>query len=479
IAGKGLDWAKKIGGAPLAGAGMAIGGMSKFGLFKAGRMADTLQMKGQGLLAKGVSKVTKGYFGEKYQAKSLNYRMIKEGWNRNQATKMRDYEGTKAGAWQDQFNRTLSASIGVPIVSQYLRKKNEEKIKGNELKIAEKQGLINEDKQLFENTTDEKEQINIQARIKVNEDEVAKFKRENREMAIKAYTLGKLPIQKYARLEEQQKANEEYANIKKEDLNEEGLVHNFQTEGRADKKRAYLMHLTDINGLNSLFDARGEDMNFKNIEKLFGEFGGAAGDVAAEVSRRAEAAGNYKLMGFHRFDVTQGRSRLANENEQFEYAARKDKERYAQNHARTTHFDSLVDRHVGKDPTLSNFGLEQLLHIASNEGRMKEIKIGNYQIRYGETVINLKADIENKIQQFRDNRETGKAENLEKVFKAFEGNYGLYGKKKQQKTGEEQAKGGNKGPILYDAYNRPISGGRNNRGKADNTTSEEEESSSD
>ncbi|MFH1822697.1 MAG: hypothetical protein ABH830_03275 [Patescibacteria group bacterium] len=453
LASRGLGWAKKTGAVPLA--------IGKFSLFKAGRMADNLQIKGQKSLAKGVSWATRGYVGEKYQAKSLNYRMIAEGWKRNQAVKMREYEGTKAGAWQDQFNRTLSASVGVPIISQVMRKRNEKKIIDNEAKIVEIQKEITTDKETMEKTNNENELKIIKGRIKSRETEIVGFKRDNRKLATKTATLGKLPIQKYARLEEQQKANEEHSNIKKEDLNEEGLVHNFQTEGRIDKKRAYLMHLADINGINSLFDARGEDMNFKNINKLFKEFGDAAGDVAAEVSRRAEAAGNYKLMGFHRFDVTQGRNRLANDDEQLETALIKDKERYAQNHARTTHFDSLVDRHADGTTNLSRIGLEQLLHIASNEGRMREIKNGNYQIRYGETVINLEADIEEKINMFNASGETGKAENLKKVLDAFKANYGKYGKKKMSDKNTDINKKNDGKSILVDHLGQPFPSSEN------------------
>lgn len=419
-------------GAFLGGAPLALG---KFGFLKTGRMVDNFQMKGQGLIAKGVAKMTKGYFGEKYQAKSLNYRMIKEGWDKNQASKMRDYEGTKAGAWQDQFNRTLSASIGVPIVSQIKRKNAEKQIKNNEGKMAKIQNIINQDKEKLKiEGTSEENKIKINAKIKLNEDEITKFKKENRNLANVTATWGKLPIQKYARLEEQQKANEEYVNIKKEDLNEEGLVNNYSTEGRIDKKRGYLMHLADTNGINSLFDARGEDMTVKNIQKLFAEFGDAAGDVAAEVSRRAEAAGNYKLMGFHRFDVAQGRNRVATKEEQFEYAMRKDNERYAQNHGRTTHFDSLVDRHANGIVLLSDIGTEQLLHIAANKGRMDEIGKGNYQVRYGEMVVNLKQQIINKAKEFNEKGEFAKASNLLKVLEEFENNYGLVGEQKKNES---------------------------------------------
>jgi len=439
IAGKGMDWAKKIGFAP----GLAVGGIAKFGAFKAGRLADSAQMGIQGFLAKGVSKATKGYFGEKYQAKSLNYRMVKEGWNKNQDVKMRQYEGTKSGAWQDQFNRTLSASVGLPIISQIKRKNAEIQIKKNEEEMGKIQGAISEDKQkLKAEGTPKAEKMEINEKIKLNEGKIAAFKKTNRGLADNTATWGRLPIQKFARLEEQQKANEEYGNIKKEDLNEEGLVHNYMSEGRVDKKRAYLMHLADINGINTLFDARGEDMNFENIKSLFEEFGNAAGDVAAEVSRRAEAAGNYKMMGFHKFDVTQSKNRLVDtDTEQFNYAMRKDNERYSQNHGRTTHFDSLVDRHPDGTNSLSDIGAEQLLHIAGNQGRMDEIRKGNYQVRYGEMVVNLKPQIINKVEELRGKGEIAKADNLKKVFEEFEKNYGISGPKQEKKSGKKTTAG--------------------------------------
>lgn len=412
--------------------GSAPSAIAKFGLLKAGRVADSAQMWGQGKIAKGLSKITGGLYGEKYQAKSLNYRMIKSGWDKNQAVKMRDYEGTKAGAWQDQFNRTLSASVGIPVYSQIKRKDAERQIKSNEGEIVKTQELINNSKEQLKIEIDVSKKDTISKEIEANEGKIAGFKKDNRKLAGVTATWGKLPIQKYARLEEQQKANEEYSNIKKEDLNEEGLVHNYNTEGREDKKRAYLMHLADINGINTLFDSRGEDMNFDNIKKLFAEFGDAAGDVAAEVSRRAEVAGNYKMMGFHRFDVTQGKNRLAEKSEQFEYAMRKDNERFAQNHGRTTHFDSLVDRHTDGTVSLSELGVEQLLHIANNKGRTEEIGKGNYQVRYGEMVIKIKQDIINKAEKFRQNGDNIKAESLLEVLRKFEEGYGVSSNKLEE-----------------------------------------------
>ncbi|MDD4271857.1 MAG: hypothetical protein PHF50_03555 [Patescibacteria group bacterium] len=97
IAGKGLDWAKKIGGAPLAAGAWG----SKALLFKAGRMLDTGQMKVQ------------KWAGLEFP-KSMNYRMIASGWKADRAKKMADYESgvlTKTGPlhtmWQETFNKYL------------------------------------------------------------------------------------------------------------------------------------------------------------------------------------------------------------------------------------------------------------------------------------------------------------------------------------------------------------------------------------
>ena len=448
IAGKGMDWAKKVGGAPLA----AAGGVAKFGFFKAGRMADTLQMKGQGVIAKGVSRLTGGVFGKEYQAKSLNYRMVAEGWKRNQAVKMRDYEGTKAGAWQDQFNRTLSASFGVPVVSRIMESRAGGKINNLENgvivngEVKERGKLqINEEigglKNKKESAQTDEERAEIQKSIEAREGEIRTINKKISDLRKVDWRIGKQPLQKFARLEEQQKANEEYTNIGKEDINEEGLVNKFETEGRIDKKRGYLMRLADINGINTLFADMGEDMTADNMRKFYeDQFGAAAGDVAAEVSRRAEAVGNYKLMGFHKFDVAKNRNVLASPEEQENYAMRKDKERYAQNHGRTTHFDSLVDRYADGRKELSSMGARQLLQIASNEGRMKEIENGNYQTRYGEMVIELKPQIENKIQEFKASGKIAEAAGLQKVLGSFVEYYGkLKFQKEQEKAGKENS----------------------------------------
>ena len=122
MAAKGLDWAKKVGGAPLAAGAWAGKGL----FFKAGRMADTGQMwlqKKAGLEF----------------PKSLNYRMIAAGWKSDQAKKMADYESgvlTKTGPlhtmWQETFNKHLR-------VKQYGTVRKSRKERAAEAK--EKQGL--------------------------------------------------------------------------------------------------------------------------------------------------------------------------------------------------------------------------------------------------------------------------------------------------------------------------------------------------
>lgn len=97
IAGKGLDWAKKVGAAPLVAGGWAAKGLT----FKAGRMMDEWQMKAQ----KGL--------GVEFP-KSMNYRMVAAGWKADRDKKMADYESgvlTKTGPlhtmWRETFNKHL------------------------------------------------------------------------------------------------------------------------------------------------------------------------------------------------------------------------------------------------------------------------------------------------------------------------------------------------------------------------------------
>ena len=103
IAGKGLDWAKKS----LAAPGKLAGWGGKLALFKAGRTADTLQMKAQKGIMQGLLKVPE------YHAKSLNYRMIASGWEKNRRENLEKYEtfGGKGApldtVWQENFKKHL------------------------------------------------------------------------------------------------------------------------------------------------------------------------------------------------------------------------------------------------------------------------------------------------------------------------------------------------------------------------------------
>ena len=95
---KGLGLAKAAAGVPLAAGGWAAKGL----FFKAGRIADELQMKGQ-----------KKFLGLE-MPKSMNYRMIASGWKADREKKMADYESgvlTKSGPlntmWQETFNKHM------------------------------------------------------------------------------------------------------------------------------------------------------------------------------------------------------------------------------------------------------------------------------------------------------------------------------------------------------------------------------------
>jgi len=86
----GMGWAKKP---------VNLGkDVAKAGAFKVGRFADDLQVKAQ----KGIA----GAFGnDSYEGKSLNYRMIKEGWQKNKAETMRNYEQGKSSNWAATFDK--------------------------------------------------------------------------------------------------------------------------------------------------------------------------------------------------------------------------------------------------------------------------------------------------------------------------------------------------------------------------------------
>ncbi|MBU0721928.1 hypothetical protein KKA93_00510 [Patescibacteria group bacterium] len=441
------------------GAGVAIAG---FGLSKVGQNLDQAQMWGQSKIAQRVSLATKGKLGANYQAKSLNYRMIKEGFIRDQAIKMRKYEGTKAGAWQDQFNRTTSASIGIPVVSQIMKNRVAKRAKAHEDDIKNEQKLKEEYEKKLKNTpvTDTAKQQELTINIKASEEKIKESKiKMNDEIkkAQTAWTLGKLPPQRYMRLQEQEKVNEARARItKEEDLSEDNLVHNaIAAEATGDKTdmRAYISLLADTNGLNTYFDTIKKDLTSASIKEVFEEkFGNAAGDVLTDVSRRAEAVGNSKFMGLHKFDIAQNRNRVADVDEQSKYNEKKDDAKYAQIHARTTHFDSLYDKTEAGGCTLSDNGFMQLGHIGASRGRMQEIKNGNYQPRYGAMVIKLEGDIKIKAEELEKSGRKKEAESLLSVLKAFKENYSLSGKldklDKEDSVASEQGKGDDR--VLYD-----------------------------
>ncbi|MDO8667755.1 MAG: hypothetical protein Q7K35_01500 [bacterium] len=103
IAGKGLNWAKGAIGAP----GKLAGWGGKLGMFKAGRSLDTLQMKAQKGVMGGLFK------SPDYHPKSLNYRMIASGWDKNRKENLEKYEsfGGKGApldtVWQETFKKHL------------------------------------------------------------------------------------------------------------------------------------------------------------------------------------------------------------------------------------------------------------------------------------------------------------------------------------------------------------------------------------
>jgi len=86
----GMNWAKR----PFA---MGWQG-AKSVTYKAGRAADDLQIVAQ-------KKVASKFGHDNYQGKSLNYRMIKEGWQKNKAESIRKYEQGKSSNWAATFDQ--------------------------------------------------------------------------------------------------------------------------------------------------------------------------------------------------------------------------------------------------------------------------------------------------------------------------------------------------------------------------------------
>lgn len=118
IAGKGMAAVQKTGNV-----GKSIG---KAGMFKVGRTVDQWQTKLQ-------EKVAHVAGMKEYYGKSLNYRMIKKGWDEDKAESMRSYEKEIHGSntWHDTFKKYAR-------VKQYmtLRKSRGKKTDDNELADA-------------------------------------------------------------------------------------------------------------------------------------------------------------------------------------------------------------------------------------------------------------------------------------------------------------------------------------------------------
>ncbi len=108
----GLMVTQQMGGAAGAAAGRGIGAIhrgagvgkaiGRAGVFKAGRTLDKAQMWAQ--------KKTIGRRAEDYMPKSLNYRMIAQGWKTRKATEMAKYERGLTGTWADTFDKHLRLS---------------------------------------------------------------------------------------------------------------------------------------------------------------------------------------------------------------------------------------------------------------------------------------------------------------------------------------------------------------------------------
>ena len=174
-------------------------------------------------------------------------------------------------------------------------------------------------------------------------------------------------------------------------------------EKNKEKKRAYFQHLIDINGANTLFQTLGQEMNYKGITNFLKDnFGDDDGDVAADMSKRAGAVGNSKLMGFSEMDLTTGRNKITvNEDKQINIALAKNREKYDQNFARQEHFDSLVDQDETGNRTLSKLGIKQLVNTGQSKGRIDQIRMNNFQDRYGKLVVELDKDGEFSDTRFK------------------------------------------------------------------------------
>ncbi len=374
-AGKGIGWIK-------GGAGMATGAAklgAKTSALWAGRKLDTAWMGAQKLV--GV---------KEKNVKSLNYRMIKEGWDRNKADKIAEYESGLSGVWQDRFHRASTTQDGVgskiPLYAagrrMKARKDRDEAYKNMQVKEAEIESLQQEQEK--EGKTEQEKAV-IGGKINTLKGEIA----NDRRSIITARE--KLPESRQYNIEKQRKISELHSEVSKENHDEDGLIEAYLMEKNQDKKRAYFQHLVDINGVNNLAQTSGKEMNFKGIIDMLNEdFKDEAGDVAADMSKRAEAAGNSKLIGFSKRNISTGKNELVNnEKIQINIALSKNKEKFDQSFARNEHFDSLINQDANGNRHVSALGLKQILADGQSSGRMNEIEKGNFQDRYGKSVAEM------------------------------------------------------------------------------------------
>ncbi len=447
MAGKGMVWARNVGGfAPaLAGKG------AKTGLFAAGRGLDTLQMKAQ--------KKIFGKTDENFRPKSLNYRMIAEGWKARKAEKMREYESGLSGAWHDRFDRAMTLQGGtkgekikslIPGIAAKQRADARKKIKEAQMSLTKSDDAVGALQAQLEQETDQGKREELEKKIQAHKDNIKKQKR------VIATQKMKLPDNRRAKYDKNARVYEHFNEITKYNLTEDELVQAYMQEQNKDKKKAYFQHLVDINGVNTLFSTMGKDYDFKGIQKfLKDEFKEDAGDVAEEMSKRAEAAGNYKLIGHGRLNLATGKNELIAQKafevpedkmeEAFENAYKikrstekaKRKERFSQGFARTTHNDTLVDIMDDGSTKLSLGGIDTAIDIARDKGKFAEIKKGNYQTRFAKVFADMNdAQVQDVINEARLGAE--EAKEFRKVVDEFKEYYASGGeaKRKTEEAGE-------------------------------------------
>lgn len=396
----GLMVAQQAGGAigSIAGKGLGavrgVGRLGAVGAFWAGRKLDDFQV---GLQEKFFGKGDKNFRG-----KSLNYRMIAEGWKARRAERMSEYESGKAGAWQDRFDRALTAqgsTVGekfkskIPIVAALQRVKARQKMEKDQKSLNDSNEVIQRLEENLKTESDQDKRSAIMSGIQKEKENIRNKKKSIVEES------KKLPDSRRAQYDKNSRIYEHFNEIKKYNLTEDELVKAYMQEKNKDKRKAYFQHLVDINGVNTLFDTRGIDYTFEGVQNfLKEEFKEDAGDVAEEMSKRAEAAGNYKLIGHGRLNLSTGKNELISKGaKSYEeaYAAkrivesRKRKEKFSQNFARTTHKDDLIDIMSDGSSMLSLGGVDTALEIARDKNRMSEIEKGNYQTRFAEVFANM------------------------------------------------------------------------------------------